>query len=45
MKTPFRPLALVAALTAASAPAAWAQVETVTITATKRSSVDGSRSK
>ena len=36
MKTPFRPLALVAALTAAFAPAAWAQVETVTITATKR---------
>jgi outer membrane receptor protein involved in Fe transport len=37
MHTPFRPLALVAALSSAFAPAAWAQsVETVTITATKR---------
>ena len=37
MHTPFRPLALVAAMTSAFAPTAWAQsVDTVTITATKR---------
>jgi iron complex outermembrane recepter protein len=36
MRTPFRPLTLVAALASAFVPAAWAQLDTVTITATKR---------